>query len=285
MADASTKTRGTGALSNSGGPSAPSPRPHGRPPPPRGGRAPRRNAAAKAARRHAPARRSRPVPEHATKRPVSQHPPDDDAAPRAPCRGLARARELGRCPPPPPPPPRPPPPPPSPPHPLLALLAPWATRAPPSRDEHEEERLHKRGTYCDCPARAPHSPTSSSPPTSQGGLTGGTPRRTPDAKPRRGTDDVGQAPASAVGRAQTPGEYHPTPHTHVPHTQLHAPSPQPAIPSTRTRSGERAEHRGLPPRGLFLIDRGRGRGRTHKTRASAYLEHPCDPTTRHTCLF
>ena len=96
------ENEGHTALSNSGGPSAPSPRPHGRPPPPRGGRAPRRNAAAKAARRHAPARRTRPVPEHATKRPVSQHPPDDDAAPRAPCRGLARARELGRCPPPPP---------------------------------------------------------------------------------------------------------------------------------------------------------------------------------------
>ena len=61
--------------------------------------------------------------------------------------------------------------------------------------------------------------------------------------PRRGTDDVVQAPASAVGRAQTPGEYHPTHHqpchppTGTPHTHPTAqPHHSPAIPRhTRTR--------------------------------------------------
>ena len=112
------------------------------------------------------------------------------------------------------------------------------------------------------------------------------PRATTRNRRRRASPSVSGGARTDPRRvpSHTPPALPPT-HRHAPYTPYYATSPQPRNPQTHAHAeGGRAEHRGSPPRGLFLIDRGRGRGRTHKTRASAYLEHPCDPTTRHTCL-
>ena len=118
----------------------------------------------------------------------------------------------------------------------------------PGPREHTTERPASH--HLECERRPRRNTARARSPTRPRHLSGSTPRR--------------------GGCAQTPGEYHTTPprchrprrspHTHDPHTLPHAPSPQPAIPSTCARSGESSEQRGHHPAGLFLIDKGRGRG-------------------------